>query len=94
MGENASQPEMGYEQAREELAEVVRKLESGGVPLADSMALSMPPLVAVAAVVAVGGAVSDAAVAGSMSSDDAAVEAAADEADVVDPVSRARPLSR
>ncbi|GAA1395042.1 exodeoxyribonuclease VII small subunit [Luteococcus peritonei] len=39
MGENASQPEMGYEQAREELAEVVRKLESGGVPLADSMAL-------------------------------------------------------
>ncbi len=32
-------PEMGYEQAREELAEVVRKLESGGVPLADSMAL-------------------------------------------------------
>ena len=40
MGEdNAAQPEMGYEQAREELAEVVRKLESGGVPLADSMAL-------------------------------------------------------
>ncbi|MEL4503889.1 exodeoxyribonuclease VII small subunit [Luteococcus sp. H138] len=33
------QPELGYEQAREELAEVVRKLESGGVPLADSMAL-------------------------------------------------------
>lgn len=32
-------PSMGYEQAREELAEVVRKLESGGVPLADSMAL-------------------------------------------------------
>lgn len=35
----ATQPELGYEQAREELAEVVRKLESGGVPLADSMAL-------------------------------------------------------
>ncbi|WP_420174327.1 exodeoxyribonuclease VII small subunit [Luteococcus sp. OSA5] len=33
------QPELSYEQAREELAEVVRKLESGGVPLADSMAL-------------------------------------------------------
>lgn len=28
-----------YEAAREELIEVVRKLESGGVPLADSMAL-------------------------------------------------------
>lgn len=28
-----------YEQAREELTQVVRKLESGGVPLADSMAL-------------------------------------------------------
>ena len=40
MGEdNAAQPEMGYEPAREALAEVVRKLESGGVPLADSMAL-------------------------------------------------------
>lgn len=35
----AGTPEMGYEQAREELGEVVRKLESGGVPLADSMAL-------------------------------------------------------
>ena len=34
-----TQPELGYEHAREELAEVVRKLESGGVPLADSMAL-------------------------------------------------------
>lgn len=32
-------PEMSYEQAREELAEVVRKLESGGVPLAESMTL-------------------------------------------------------
>ena len=28
-----------YEAAREELIEVVRKLESGGAPLADSMAL-------------------------------------------------------
>lgn len=28
-----------YEMAREELGEVVRKLESGGVPLAESMAL-------------------------------------------------------
>lgn len=28
-----------YEQAREELMQVVMKLESGGVPLADSMAL-------------------------------------------------------
>lgn len=28
-----------YEVAREELAEVVRKLESGGVPLAESMSL-------------------------------------------------------
>ncbi|SDL40550.1 exodeoxyribonuclease VII small subunit [Tessaracoccus oleiagri] len=28
-----------YEQAREELAAVVRKLESGGAPLADSIAL-------------------------------------------------------
>lgn len=32
-------PGIGYEAAREELADVVRKLESGGVPLADSMAL-------------------------------------------------------
>lgn len=34
-----SSPEMGYEQARDELIEVVRQLESGGVPLADSMKL-------------------------------------------------------
>lgn len=33
------QPELSYEQAREQLAEVVTKLESGGVPLADSMNL-------------------------------------------------------
>ncbi|TRY18715.1 exodeoxyribonuclease VII small subunit [Tessaracoccus rhinocerotis] len=31
--------ELTYEAAREELIEVVRKLESGGAPLADSMAL-------------------------------------------------------
>lgn len=31
--------ELTYEQARDELAEVVRTLESGGVSLADSMAL-------------------------------------------------------
>lgn len=30
---------MTYEAAREELVEVVRKLETGGAPLADSMAL-------------------------------------------------------
>lgn len=35
----AKQPELTYEQAREELAEIVRKLESGSVPLSDSMAL-------------------------------------------------------
>lgn len=31
--------ELSYEAAREELVEVVRKLESGGVPLAESMKL-------------------------------------------------------
>jgi len=31
--------QLNYEQARAELVEVVQKLESGGVPLADSMAL-------------------------------------------------------
>lgn len=34
-----NQPDIPYEQARDELLDVVRKLESGGVPLADSMAL-------------------------------------------------------
>lgn len=34
-----STPELSYEQARAELVEVVGKLESGGVPLAESMAL-------------------------------------------------------
>ncbi|MCI1746627.1 MAG: exodeoxyribonuclease VII small subunit [Acidipropionibacterium sp.] len=34
-----AEPELGYEQARDELVEVVRKLESGGASLADTMAL-------------------------------------------------------
>lgn len=34
-----NEPDIPYEQARDELVEVVRKLESGGAPLADSMAL-------------------------------------------------------
>ena len=33
------QPELSYEQAREELVEVVRRLESGGTNLEDSLAL-------------------------------------------------------
>ncbi len=32
-------PPIPYEQARAELIDVVKKLESGGVPLAESMAL-------------------------------------------------------
>ncbi len=39
MTTTTNQPDIPYEQARDELVEVVRKLESGGVPLADSMAL-------------------------------------------------------
>lgn len=35
----SDQPILTYEQAREELVEVVKKLESGGESLADSMAL-------------------------------------------------------
>ena len=35
----AKQPDVTYEQAREELAEIVRKLETGSVPLSESMAL-------------------------------------------------------
>lgn len=35
----AKQPDLTYEQAREELAEIVRKLETGSVPLSESMAL-------------------------------------------------------
>ena len=34
-----AEQQLSYEAAREELIEVVRKLESGGAPLADSMAL-------------------------------------------------------
>lgn len=34
-----SAPELTYEAARDELKEVVHKLESGGVPLAESLAL-------------------------------------------------------
>lgn len=33
------QQEISYEAARDELTQVVRRLESGGVPLAESMAL-------------------------------------------------------
>ncbi len=33
------QPELSYEEARQQLAEVVTKLESGGVGLAESMQL-------------------------------------------------------
>ncbi|MET0693177.1 MAG: exodeoxyribonuclease VII small subunit [Propionibacteriaceae bacterium] len=32
-------PELSYEQAREELMKVVQRLESGGVPLDESLAL-------------------------------------------------------
>ncbi len=34
-----AEPEIGYEQARDELVDVVRRLESGGTSLADTMAL-------------------------------------------------------
>ena len=34
-----SEPSLGYEQAREELAEVVRRLEAGGLCLEESLAL-------------------------------------------------------
>src|SRR5215470_2288938 len=34
-----AEEELGYEQARDELAEVVRKLEAGGLTLEDSLAL-------------------------------------------------------
>ena len=41
MSEPASEPvdKLGYEQARDELAEVVRKLETGGLSLDDAVAL-------------------------------------------------------
>jgi exodeoxyribonuclease VII small subunit len=35
----AARPEISYEQAREELVEVVRKLEAGGTTLEESLAL-------------------------------------------------------
>ncbi|GAA3979881.1 exodeoxyribonuclease VII small subunit [Thermobifida alba] len=39
-GENtAAEPELSYEEAREELATVVRRLESGGLTLKESLAL-------------------------------------------------------
>ena len=34
-----SEPSLGYERAREELAEVVRRLEAGGLSLEESLAL-------------------------------------------------------
>ncbi|GAA2181534.1 exodeoxyribonuclease VII small subunit [Brooklawnia cerclae] len=34
-----AKPELTYEEARRQLAEVVQQLESGGVPLAESMQL-------------------------------------------------------
>jgi len=34
-----TEQQKSYEQARDELVEIVRKLESGGVPLAQAMAL-------------------------------------------------------
>lgn len=39
MTTNGSVPELGYEQARDELAEVVRRLEAGGLSLEDSLAI-------------------------------------------------------
>ncbi|GLU46828.1 exodeoxyribonuclease VII small subunit [Nocardiopsis ansamitocini] len=35
----ATEPELGYEEAREELNTVVRRLESGGLTLKESLAL-------------------------------------------------------
>jgi exodeoxyribonuclease VII small subunit len=35
----AKKPELSYEEARDQLVEIVRKLESGSVPLSESMAL-------------------------------------------------------
>lgn len=39
MSEPTTGPELTYEQARAELEDVVRRLEAGGVPLEDSLAL-------------------------------------------------------
>lgn len=38
-GEDEKLSELSYEQAREELISVVQRLESGGAPLAESLAL-------------------------------------------------------
>jgi exodeoxyribonuclease VII small subunit len=35
----SEQPELSYEEARDQLVEVVRTLEQGGTPLAESLAL-------------------------------------------------------
>jgi len=35
----STEPELGYEQARDELVEIIRTLEAGSVPLSESMAL-------------------------------------------------------
>jgi len=35
----SKQPELGYEEARDQLVEVIRTLEAGSVPLSESMAL-------------------------------------------------------
>jgi exodeoxyribonuclease VII small subunit len=37
--DQTDQPELGYEQARHQLVEVVRQLESGGTDLEESLAL-------------------------------------------------------
>jgi exodeoxyribonuclease VII small subunit len=38
-GSGKDEPELGYEQARDELIEVVRKLEAGGLSLEESLTL-------------------------------------------------------
>ncbi len=35
----STEPELGYEEARDQLVEVIRTLEAGSVPLSESMAL-------------------------------------------------------
>ncbi|MGC3994197.1 MAG: exodeoxyribonuclease VII small subunit [Propionicimonas sp.] len=35
----SKEPELGYEAARDELVDVIRRLEAGSVPLSESMAL-------------------------------------------------------
>jgi exodeoxyribonuclease VII small subunit len=35
----SKEPELGYEEARDQLVEVIRRLEAGSVPLSESMAL-------------------------------------------------------